>query len=81
MFGLTLATAGALTALTTFWPMPTEALSGSGIAAGVAFVNSLARSRDLLVPTPLAGSRTGRIARNPHFICCQAQCLSVQYWS
>jgi MFS family permease len=38
---LTVATAGMLSAITTFWSLPTAILSGSAAAAGIAWINSL----------------------------------------
>ena len=41
MAALTLATAGAATALSTFWSLPAALLAGAAAAAGIALVNSL----------------------------------------
>ncbi|WP_176079782.1 MFS transporter [Paraburkholderia tropica] len=40
MIGLTLATAGVITALPMFWALPTSFLAGTGAAAGIALINS-----------------------------------------
>jgi MFS family permease len=40
MIGLTIATAGIITALPMFWALPTSFLGGAGAAAGVALINS-----------------------------------------
>ncbi len=40
LFALTLATAGALCWVVTFWSLPTSFLSGAGAAAGIAWINA-----------------------------------------
>jgi MFS-type transporter involved in bile tolerance (Atg22 family) len=50
MIGLTLATAGALTALAMFWPLPTAVLVGASAAGGVALINSLGQIAGFVSP-------------------------------
>ncbi|NOK48217.1 MFS transporter [Burkholderia thailandensis] len=50
MIGLVLATAGALTALAMFWPLPTLVLTGSAAAGGVALINSLGQVAGFVSP-------------------------------
>ncbi|AGZ31991.1 MFS transporter [Burkholderia pseudomallei] len=50
MIGLVLATAGALTALAMFWPLPTLVLTGSAAAGGVALINSLGQIAGFVSP-------------------------------
>jgi sugar phosphate permease len=50
MIGLTLATAGALTALAMFWPLPTAVLVGASAASGVALINSLGQVAGFVSP-------------------------------
>jgi hypothetical protein len=51
MAGLTLATAGVLSATATFWAVPTAVLSGAGAAAGIAWINSIGNLAGQLSPT------------------------------
>ncbi|KVD84421.1 MFS transporter permease [Burkholderia sp. ABCPW 14] len=50
MIGLVLATAGALTALAMFWPLPTLVLTGTAAAGGVALINSLGQVAGFVSP-------------------------------
>ncbi|MCS3394408.1 MFS transporter [Burkholderia thailandensis] len=50
MIGLVLATAGALTSLAMFWPLPTLVLTGSAAAGGVALINSLGQVAGFVSP-------------------------------
>ncbi|KGS04082.1 MULTISPECIES: MFS transporter [Burkholderia] len=50
MIGLVLATAGALTALAMFWPLPTLVLTGTAAAGGVALINSLGQIAGFVSP-------------------------------
>jgi len=58
MTGLTLATAGVITALPMFWALPTSFLSGAGAAAGIALVNSTGNLAGFVGPTILGWLKT-----------------------
>ncbi|MEO8937167.1 MAG: MFS transporter [Burkholderiaceae bacterium] len=50
MAALTLATAGILTTLPSFWSLPTAFLAGTGAAAGIALINSLGNLAGFVSP-------------------------------
>jgi len=50
MAALTLATAGILSALPLFWPLPTAFLGGAAAAAGIAIINSLGNLAGFVSP-------------------------------
>ena len=50
MAALTLATAGILTSLPLFWPLPTAFLGGAAAAAGIAIINSLGNLAGFVSP-------------------------------
>ncbi|MGZ0783678.1 MFS transporter [Pseudomonas sp. TKO26] len=50
IFGLTLATMGALTGLPMFWPVPTALLSAGAAAGGLALINSMGQMAGFLSP-------------------------------
>lgn len=51
MIGLTLATAGIISALPMFWALPTSFLGGTGAAAGIALINSTGNLAGFVSPT------------------------------
>jgi MFS-type transporter involved in bile tolerance (Atg22 family) len=50
MIGLTLATMGALTALSLFWPLPAAFLGSAAAAGGLALINSLGQVAGFVSP-------------------------------
>ena len=50
MAALTLATAGILSSLPLFWPLPTAFLGGAAAAAGIAIINSLGNLAGFVSP-------------------------------
>ncbi|NVZ66320.1 MFS transporter [Pseudomonas gingeri] len=51
LFGLTLASAGILSALPLFWNLPTQRLNGVAAAAGIAFINSVGNLSGFVGPS------------------------------
>jgi D-galactonate transporter len=58
MAGLTLAAVGVICALPMFWALPTSFLSGTGAAAGIAFINSTGNLAGFFSPTIIGWLRT-----------------------
>jgi MFS family permease len=58
MAGLTLATAGIITALPMFWALPTSFLGGTGAAAGIALVNSTGNLAGFVSPAAVGWLKT-----------------------
>jgi sugar phosphate permease len=54
---LTVATAGMMSTMTTFWAMPTAILSGSAAAAGIAWINSVGNLSGYVSPFVLGAIR------------------------
>jgi len=51
LFGLTLASAGVLSALPLFWNLPTQRLTGVAAAAGIALINSIGNLSGFVGPS------------------------------
>ncbi|MEC5406206.1 MFS transporter [Paraburkholderia sp. MPAMCS5] len=58
MIGLTLATAGVISALPMFWALPTSFLGGTGAAAGIALINSTANLAGFVSPSVIGWLKT-----------------------
>jgi nitrate/nitrite transporter NarK len=54
---LTVATAGMMSAMSSFWAVPTALLSGSGAAAGIAWINSVGNLSGYVSPFVLGAIR------------------------
>ena len=54
---LAVATAGIMSAMSTFWALPTSLLSGSAAAAGIAWINSIGNLGGLLSPYAVGAIR------------------------
>ena len=64
---LTLATAGVMSAASSFWVLPTAALSGSAAAAGIAWINSVGNLSGYVSPYVLGAIRDAtRDAAHPN---------------
>ena len=64
---LTVATAGMMSTMTTFWALPTAILSGSAAAAGIAWINSVGNLSGYLSPFVLGAIRDAtRDAAHPN---------------
>jgi sugar phosphate permease len=64
---LTVATAGMMSTMTTFWALPTSILSGSAAAAGIAWINSLGNLSGYVSPFVLGAIRDAtRDAAHPN---------------
>jgi cyanate permease len=58
MIGLTLATAGVISALPMFWALPTSFLGGTAAAAGIALINSTGNLAGFVSPTLIGWLKT-----------------------
>lgn len=58
MIGLTLATAGVISALPMFWALPTSFLGGAGAAAGIALINSTGNLAGFVSPAVIGWLKT-----------------------
>jgi sugar phosphate permease len=64
---LTIATAGMMSTMTTFWSLPTAILSGNAAAAGIAWINSLGNLSGYVSPFVLGAIRDAtRDAEHPN---------------
>jgi len=64
---LTVATAGMMSTMTTFWALPTSILSGSAAAAGIAWINSVGNLSGYVSPFVLGAIRDAtRDAAHPN---------------
>ena len=64
---LTVATAGMMSTMTTFWSLPTAILSGNAAAAGIAWINSVGNLSGYLSPFLLGAIRDAtRDAEHPN---------------
>ncbi len=58
LIAITIATAGVMSTLATFWALPTAFLAGTAAAAGIAWINSLGNLSGYVSPTLVAFLRT-----------------------
>jgi nitrate/nitrite transporter NarK len=57
LIAITIATAGVMSTLATFWALPTAFLAGTAAAAGIAWINSLGNLSGYVSPTLVASLR------------------------
>jgi nitrate/nitrite transporter NarK len=81
LLALTIATAGVMVSISTFWALPTSLLSASAAASGIAWINSLGSLSGYVCPSLVGWIRDRTHSMTPALLmlsgCCFAASLGV----
>ncbi|HEY1212994.1 MAG TPA: MFS transporter [Bryobacteraceae bacterium] len=77
LFALTIATAGVMVTISTFWALPTSMLSATAAAAGIAWINSLGSLSGYLCPSVVGKIRDETHSMTPALLMLSGFCLAA----